>query len=76
VSEEKASKKEEAFAEQLRIISAKHKEAEGRAEYAERSVQKLQKEVDRLEDELMGAKESNKKMQDDMEATFHDIQNM
>ena len=36
VSEEKASKKEEAFSEQLRVISAKHKEAEGRAEYAER----------------------------------------
>ena len=41
-----------------------------------RSVQKLQKEVDRLEDELMSAKERNKKMEDDMEATFHDIQNM
>ena len=41
-----------------------------------RSVQKLQKEVDRLEDELMAAKERNKKMEDDMEATFHDIQNM
>jgi len=76
VNEEKMSKKEESFAEQLRTLGAKHKEADARAEFAERSVQKLQKEVDRLEDELMAAKERSKKMEEDMEATFHDIQNM
>merc|ERR1711963_1189401 len=52
VSEEKASQKEETYSEQIRVLTAKHKEAEARAEFAERSVQKLQKEVDRLEDEL------------------------
>merc|ERR1712172_44473 len=76
VSEEKASKKEECFGEQLRIVTAKCKEAEARAEFAERSVQKLQKEVDRLEDELLVSKEKNKKMQEGMEAAFQDIQNM
>merc|ERR1712008_551355 len=49
-SEEKASQKEETYSEQVRLLTAKHKEAEARAEFAERSVQK--KEVDRLEDEL------------------------
>jgi len=52
------------------------KQAEARAEFAERSVQKLQKEVDRLEDDLLGAKEKNKKMEEEMEAAFQDIQNM
>jgi len=76
VSEEKASKKEESFSEQLRSLTAKCKEAEARAEFAERSVQKLQKEVDRLEDDLLGAKEKNKKMEEEMEAAFQDIQNI
>jgi len=53
VSEEKASKKEESFSTQLRTLTAKCKEAEARAEFAERSVTKLQKEVDRLEDDLL-----------------------
>jgi len=44
-----ASKKEESFSTQLRTLTAKCKEAEARAEFAERSVTKLQKEVDRLE---------------------------
>jgi peptidoglycan hydrolase CwlO-like protein len=51
-------------------------QAEARAEFAERSVQKLQKEVDRLEDDLLGAKEKNKKLEEEMEAAFQDIQNM
>merc|ERR1712032_76043 len=72
VSEEKASKKEESFSTQLRTLTAKCKEAEARAEFAERSVTKLQKEVDRLEDDLLGAKEKNKKMEEEMEAAFQD----
>merc|ERR1712032_1795175 len=76
VSEEKASKKEESFSTQLRTLTAKCKEAEARAEFAERSVTKLQKEVDRLEDDLLGAKEKNKKMEEEMEAAFQDIQNI
>merc|ERR1712036_17346 len=72
VSEEKASQKEETYSEQVRVLIAKHKEAEARAEFAERSVQKLQKEVDRLEDDLLVSKEKNKKMEEDMEAAFQD----
>ena len=49
VSEEKSQQREEQYVSQIRIMTAKLKEAEARAEFAERSVQKLQKEVDRLE---------------------------
>ncbi|CAH2002539.1 unnamed protein product [Acanthoscelides obtectus] len=60
----------------IRSVSDKLREAEARAEFAERSVQKLQKEVDRLEDDLLLEKEKNKMLADEMEATLHDIQNM
>lgn len=60
----------------MRILDQRLKEAEARAEFAERSVQKLQKEVDRLEDELMHERAKNKMLQEEMEATLHDIQNM
>ncbi|XP_014357468.2 tropomyosin isoform X2 [Papilio machaon] len=53
VSEEKATQREETYEGQVKILSAQLKEAEARAEFAERSVQKLQKEVDRLEDDLI-----------------------
>lgn len=49
MSEEKSQQREEQYMSQIRIMTAKLKEAEARAEFAERSVQKLQKEVDRLE---------------------------
>ncbi|KAI9577197.1 hypothetical protein GQX74_005731 [Glossina fuscipes] len=61
------------------ILSSNHLDkeyAEARAEFAERSVQKLQKEVDRLEDDLMNERAKNKLLQEEMEATLHDIQNM
>ncbi|OWA55471.1 hypothetical protein BV898_19858 [Hypsibius exemplaris] len=51
-------------------------EAETRAEFAERSVQKLQKEVDRLEDELVAEKEKCKALTEEMESTLQDIQSM
>jgi hypothetical protein len=45
VSEEKANQREESYKEQIKSLTAKLKQAEARAEFAERSVQKLQKEV-------------------------------
>lgn len=39
----------EEFKKQLKTLTTKLKEAEARAEYAEKTVKKLQKEVDRLE---------------------------
>ena len=52
VSEEKANQREQAYKEQIKTLTSKLKQAEARAEFAEKSVQKLQHEVDRLEDEL------------------------
>jgi len=60
----------------VKVLDRQLKEAEARAEFAERSVQKLQKEVDRLEDDIVGEREKNKLLQEEMEATLHDIQNM
>ena len=50
VSEEKANQREIANKEQIKTLTAKLKQAEARAEFAERSVQKLQHEVGRLVD--------------------------
>ena len=49
VSEEKANQRVEEFKRQLKSLTGKLKEAENRAELAEKTVKKLQKEVDRLE---------------------------
>ncbi|XP_059621687.1 myosin heavy chain, muscle isoform X7 [Phlebotomus argentipes] len=76
VSEEKANQREEEYKNQIKTLTTRLKEAEARAEFAERSVQKLQKEVDRLEDDLVLEREKNKLLQDEMETTLHDIQNM
>ena len=45
VAEEKANQREKTYKEQIKTLSAKLKQAEARAEFAEKSVQKLQKEV-------------------------------
>lgn len=52
VSEEKANQRVEEFKRQLKTLTGKLKEAENRAELAEKTVKKLQKEVDRLEGTL------------------------
>lgn len=45
----------EEFKRQLKSLTGKLKEAENRAEYAEKTVKKLQKEVDRLEGRFLGS---------------------
>lgn len=55
VSEEKANQRVEEFKRQLKALTVKLKEAENRAEYAEKTVKKLQKEVDRLEGRFFGS---------------------
>merc|ERR1712213_36432 len=73
VSEEKANQREESYKEQIKTLTTKHKEAEARAEFAERSVTKLQKEVDRLEDELVHEKEKFKAISDELDQTFAEM---
>ena len=45
VSEEKANQRETSYREQIKNLTVKLKQAEARAEFAEKSVQKLQNEV-------------------------------
>ena len=45
VAEEKANQRETHYKEQIKTLTAKLKQAEARSEFAEKSVQKLQKEV-------------------------------
>ncbi|GJQ83191.1 hypothetical protein Trydic_g18218 [Trypoxylus dichotomus] len=59
--------------DKIHVISDKLREAEARAEFAERSVQKLQKEVDRLEDELVAEKERYKEIGDDLDTAFVEL---
>jgi len=73
VSEEKALQREDTFEEQIRVLTSRLKEAETRAEFAERSVQKLQKEVDRLEDELVHEKEKYKAISEELDQTFQEL---
>ncbi|KAL1417052.1 hypothetical protein MRX96_014155 [Rhipicephalus microplus] len=73
VSEEKALQKEETYEMQIRQMTNRLQEAEARAEFAERSVQKLQKEVDRLEDELVQEKEKYKAISDELDQTFSEL---
>ncbi|CAJ0921620.1 unnamed protein product, partial [Mesorhabditis belari] len=65
--------REDAFQEQIRTVTQRLKEAETRAEFAERSVQKLQKEVDRLEDELVHEKERYAAISDELDDTFQEL---
>ena len=45
VAEEKANQREKTYKESIKTLTAKLKQAEARAEFAEKSVMKLQKEV-------------------------------
>ena len=73
VSEEKANQREQSYKEQIKTLTAKLKQAEARAEFAEKSVQKLQHEVDRLEDELVGETEKYKAITEELELTFAEM---
>merc|ERR1712029_1284260 len=73
VSEEKANQREASYKEQIKHLTAKLKQAEAGAEFAERAVQKLQKEVDRLEDELVHEKEKFKAVSDELDQTFAEM---
>merc|ERR1712055_1266594 len=70
VSEEKANEREKSDKVTVKNLSAKLKQAEARAEFAEKSATKLQKEVDRLDNELIDEQEKLKMITEEVEATF------
>merc|ERR1712165_688534 len=62
--------------EELRVVANNLKSlkvAEARAEFADKSVAKLQKEVDRLEDELVAEQEKYKAITEELEMTFAEM---
>merc|ERR1712212_1024503 len=72
-SKDKAFKKEESYNTKIKIMEAKNKEAEGRADMLEKNVDKLQEEVDRLEGMLEEVVSKNKKAEDEMEEVLQDL---
>merc|ERR1712158_208711 len=60
VSEDKANQRESFYKTEIKRLTTKLKQSETRSEFAERSVVKLQKEVDRLEDELVNEQDKFK----------------
>ena len=48
-------------------------QAEQRADLAERTMAKLQKEVDRLEDELLAEKEKYKNVSEELDMTLNEL---
>merc|ERR1712176_305330 len=73
VSEDKANKKEDFYKTEIKRLTGKLKQSETRAEFAERSVLKLQKEVDRLEDELVHEQDKFKAITEELDATFAEM---
>merc|ERR1711942_94948 len=73
VAEEKANQREKTYKEQIKTLTTKLNQAVARAEFAEKSVMKLQKEVDRLEDELVTEQEKYKAITEELEQTFAEM---
>merc|ERR1711892_163360 len=72
-SEDKANQRETFYKDEIKRLTAKLKQSETRAEFAERSVGKLQKEVDRLEDELLGEQDKFKAITEELDQTFAEM---
>ena len=54
-------------------MTAKLKQAEARSDFAEKSVEKLQREVDRLEDALVIEQDKFKALTEELEQTFAEM---
>jgi len=74
VSEQEAKSREEGQAEQIRDMGERLKDAEERADLGDRTIAKLQKECDRLEDELLVEKEKYKNISEELEQTVNELQ--
>ncbi|XP_045897264.1 tropomyosin alpha-4 chain-like, partial [Micropterus dolomieu] len=70
---EKYSLKEDRYEEEIKNLSSKLKEAETRAEFAERSVAKLEKTIDGLEDALTSARNANMELQATLNQTMEEL---
>merc|ERR1712112_430209 len=73
VSEDKANQRESYYKSEIKRLTTKLKQSETRTEFAEKSVIKLQKEVDRLEDELVNEQDKFKAITEELDATFAEM---
>ena len=72
-SAEKAVEREEKLKEKILSIQNKYKMAEGRFEYGEMNITKLNQRIDDIEDEIYREKLKIKKVADELGDTFDDM---
>merc|ERR1739837_57468 len=72
-SAEKAVEREEKLKDKILQIQQKYKAAEGRFEYGEMNITKLNQRIDDIEDEIYREKLKIKKCADDLSDTFDDM---
>ena len=74
VSEQEAIAREESYEENIRDLSANLNELQQKSDLADRTTAKLQKECDRLEEELLQEKERFKAISEELEQTLNEVQ--
>jgi len=67
------AQREEAYEETIRDLTDRLTDSEDRLNAAEKTVVILQKEVDKLEDELLGEKDKYKVISNDLDSTFAEL---
>merc|ERR1712012_317386 len=70
VAEEKAQQREEEDKKQIKILLDRLKSAEGRAEYGEKTVQKLNLRIDSIISDLVTEKMKTQNVNDEVDQTF------
>ena len=73
LSAEKAVEREEKLKDKILNIQQKYKSAEGRFEYGEMSITKLNQKIDDIEDEIFREKLKIKRSADELGETFDDM---
>ena len=73
LSAEKAVEREEKLKDKILSIQNKFKSAEGRYEYGEMNITKLNQRIDDIEDEIYREKLKIKKCSDELDDTFDDM---
>merc|ERR1712109_166496 len=71
VAEEKAQQREEEYKRQIKSYSERLKAAESRAEYGEKTVQKLNLRIDNIMYDLVQEKTKTQTVNDELDQTFN-----
>jgi len=73
ITEEKATKRQEKYQDQLKHLNIKLKQSEARAEYAEMNISKLHHKIDELEDEIIREKLKINAVSGQLDDTFNEM---